>query len=274
MAAPFLVLTDFTPAADQALQYAAALAATVQAPLVLLHIRRETLLDPDAFNGSVRHLSEGEVAAALQERVIPLGVAAVVESAVDEVEDAVTEAVRRHAPSLVVLGKPTTDTTPDELVSTTSLKLLRATRTPLLVIPLGSSKATVPPQRITVAADDNPLHLQQQSAEIRALLAQLKPHLTVAHVAEPEDDDTCCSALDAVTTSGLMSGLETRIHTHGVRHRQVPQGILQAAAETHADLLVLVARRRSFLGQLFNRSVTAQVVLHGHLPMLLLPALD
>ncbi|WP_170172737.1 universal stress protein [Hymenobacter rigui] len=273
MAAPFLVLTDFTPAADQALRYAAALAAPIQAPLVVLHIRRETLLDPDAFNGSIRHLSEGEVAASLQERIQPLGVPVVVESAVEGVEAAVADAVRRHAPSLVVLGKPDTETTPDELVSSTSLKLLRATRTPLLVVPVGS-QAAVPPRNVTIAADNSSISLKTQSTGMRELLQHLQPRLTVTHVAEPENDDTCAGAVQAVAASGLLAGIEARIHSHGVRNRRVPEGILQAAHETHADLLVLVARRRSFLGQLFNRSVTSQVILHGHLPMLLLPALD
>jgi nucleotide-binding universal stress UspA family protein len=273
MTAPFLVLTDFTPAADQALRYAAALAADVHASLVVIHIRRETLLDPDAFNGSIRHLTEGEVAAALQERIQPLGVPVVVESAVDEVEGAVADAVSRHSPSLVVLGKPYTENTPDELVSSTSLKLLRATRTPLLVVPIGG-QTKVPPRHITIAADNSPISLKTQSAPMRDVLGQLRPHVTVTHVAEPENSDTCALALEAVSASGLLAGVDTRVHCHGVRHRRVPEGILQAAHETHAELLIMVARRRSFLGQLFNRSVTSQVILHGRIPMLLLPALD
>lgn len=273
MAAPFLVLTDFTPAADHALRYAAALATAAQAALVVLHIRRETLLDPDAFTGTIRHMSEGEIAAALHERVQPLGVPHTVESAVDGVAGAVADAVRRHAPSLVVLGKPDTETTPDELVSSTSLKLLRATRTPLLVVPVGS-EAPAPPRRVTIAADNHPIDLKEQSAGVQELLRALQPHLTVTHVAEPENSDSCGVALAAITNSGIAMGAAQRIHTHGVRHRRIPEGILQAATETKADLLVLVARRRSFLGQLFNRSVTSQVVLHGKLPMLLLPALN
>ncbi|MBT9393820.1 universal stress protein [Hymenobacter sp. NST-14] len=273
MAASFLVLTDFTPAADQALRYAAALAEPAQASLILLHIRRETLLDPDIFNGSIRHLSEGEIAAALQERVAPLNVPTTVESAVDGVEAALTEAVRRHAPHLVILGKPNTERTPDELVTSTALKLLRVTRTPLLVVPQAST-ATVPPRRVTVAADKTAIALKPQSEGVRELLRALQPCLTVAHVAQPEDNDNCTDSLDAVVSSGLIQGIETRIHTHGTRHRRIPEGIVQAATETRADLLLLVARRRSFLGQLFNRSVTSQVILHGRLPMLLVPALS
>ncbi|NVO86217.1 universal stress protein [Hymenobacter terrestris] len=48
--------------------------------------------------------------------------------------------------------------------------------------------------------------------------------------------------------------------------------ILRALAESQADLLLLIARPRSFLGRLFHHSVTAQV-LHGcAVPVLLLPA--
>ncbi|UYZ64769.1 universal stress protein [Hymenobacter weizhouensis] len=273
MPAPFLVLADFTPAADNALAYAAALAATQGAPLVLLHIRRESLLDPDAFTGSIRHLSEGQVAAALAERTRTLPVPATVESAVDGIEAAVDDAVRRHAPALVVLGKPDTESTPDELVSSTTLKLLRATRTPLLVVPAGSTAASVPPRRITLAADNEPFDLKSQLQGMHELLNHLQPQLTVLHVAAPEDDDTCVPALQAVQASGLLNGLPAA-QGHSVRHRRLPEGILQGAADTRADLLLLIARRRSFLGQLFNRSVTAQVILHGRLPILLLPALD
>ncbi|SNR91177.1 universal stress protein [Hymenobacter mucosus] len=272
MSTSLLILTDFTPAADQALHYAAALAAPLGASLILLHIRRESLLDRDAFTGHIQHLSEGEVAAALEERTRGLAVPVQVESTVDGVSAAVADAAQRHQPALLVLGKPDTETTPDELVSSTSLTILRATRTPLLIIPINST-ATVPPRRITIAADNNGFSLKPQTEPIRDLLHTLKPTVTLVHVVEPEENDECPQAHQAVLDSGLLRELPS-VHTHGVRCRQIPQGILQGVSETQADMLLLIARRRSFLGQLFNRSVTSQVVLHGHVPVVLLPALD
>ncbi|QJX47936.1 universal stress protein [Hymenobacter taeanensis] len=272
MPAPFLVLTDFTAPADDALRYAAALAQPLGAALVLLHIRRESLLDPDAFMGKIRHLTEGEVAAALAERTRELAVPVTVEMTADSIASAVADAVKRHRPSLLILGKPDTQTTPDELVSSTTLTLLRATRTPLLVIPAGSPMA-VPPQRVSIAADGHSFSLKPQTEAIRDLLGQLQPTLTVVHVVEPEDRDDCTAARQAVLQSGLTTEVP-QVATHGVRHLRIYQGILQGAAETHADLLLVVARRRSFLGQLFNRSITSQVILHGRLPLLVLPALE
>ena len=49
-------------------------------------------------------------------------------------------------------------------------------------------------------------------------------------------------------------------------------GVLQAIIDTQADMLVHIARPRSFLGRLFHESVTAEVLRHSMVPMLLLPA--
>ena len=271
MPASFLVLTDFTPAADRALTYADGLATAVGASLVLLHVRREGLLDPDAFSGRIRHMSGGEVAAALAERTAPLRAPASVEVAVGGVAESVQQAVAQHRPALVLLGKPATDTIPDELVVSTSLGLLRATAVPLLVVPLAAPLGP-PPARALLAADGQPFQLQPSVVEAaNQLLTGLAATLTVTYVAEPEESDDCAAALASVEASGLSAGLPT-VRTHGGRHRRASAGILQAATDTRAELILLVARRQSFLGQLFNSSVSARVVLHSPVPVLLLPA--
>ena len=269
----FLVLTDFTPEADQALAYAAALAAPLGGNIVLLHVRRESLLDPDVFNGKIRHMSEGEIAAALAERVATVQVPIVVEAPVENVAAGVQEAVARYRPALVVLGKPDTEATPDELVTSTSLTLLRAAQVSLLIVPGAAGMAPVP-GRITLAADGQSFRLSEPViVSVQKLLQRLHPALTVVHVAEPEDSDDCRLALASVLHSGLGTDLP-HINTFGIRHREPAAGILQAATQTQADLLVVITRRRSFLGQLFHRSVSAQVVLHSAVPVLLLPATE
>lgn len=270
----YLVLTDFTPDADRALAYAAALAAPMGASLVLLHVRRESLLDPEAFTGRIRHMSEGEIAAALAQRAATVNVPVVVEMTVESIANGVEEAVARHQAVLVVLGKPATDAIPDELATSTSLTLLRDTQVPLLVVPAAAAATQQAPARITLAADGEAFRLSEPViVSVQKLLQRLQPALAVAYVAEPGQSDDCRLALASVLHSGLGTDLPD-IQTHGVRHHARAAGILQAAAETQADLLVLVTRRRSFLGELFHRSVSAQVVLHSALPVLLLPATE
>ncbi|WP_375437754.1 universal stress protein [uncultured Hymenobacter sp.] len=273
MPTSLLVLTDFTDAADQALTYADALAAPLGASLVLLHIRREPLLDSEAFNGHIQYMSEGEIAAALASRSAALTSSVIVETGLDNLTEAVQQAVTKYQPLLVVLGKPDTVTSSDRLVATTSRTLLWATLVPLLLVPAGTTVA-VPPIRAILAADGHPFHLHAEVlGAVRQLLTTLAPALTVTYVAKPENSDNCAPALASVQDSGLGATLPT-LHTHGVRHRHEPEGILQGAAETHADLLLIIARRRSLLSQLFHHSVSTQVVLHTSVPVLLVSAKD
>ncbi|UOQ67548.1 universal stress protein [Hymenobacter volaticus] len=273
MPTSILVLTDFTDASDQALTYADALAVPLGASLVLLHIRREPLLDTEAFNGHIQYMSEGEIAAALANRSAPLASSVVVETVVESVAVAVQQAAAKYHPLLVVLGKPDTATSSDELVASIPRALLRATLVPLLLVPVGAT-VSVPPTQVTLAADGHPFHLHTEVLNAaRQLLTALAPTFTVTYVAKPENSDNCAPSLAAVQGSGLGAAVPT-IQTHGVRNRHEAEGILQAAAETGADLLVVVARRRSFLSQLFHRSISTQVILQTSVPILLMSAKD
>lgn len=79
------------------------------------------------------------------------------------------------------------------------------------------------------------------------------------------------AATAAITRTGPTIDLPPPKTQHLV-HAFPAKGILQVAATGHFDLVVLIARPRSFLGALFHHSVTAQVLLHSPLPVLVLPA--
>ncbi|ALD21339.1 universal stress protein [Hymenobacter sp. DG25A] len=272
MASPLLVLTDFSPAADHALTYANALAEKLDTSIVLLHVRRTSLLDPDLLTGRIAHLSEGEVATALAERTNHLSVPAIVEVTTDLVPQAITEATERLHPSLLIVGKPDTEYTPDELVTTTSLELIHAASCPMLVVPVTSAVAS-PPAHITLAVDGKGFALSAESANIPHLLHELGAPLTVVHIATPEETESAQLSLDSVQRSGLTMELE-QPQTQVVRHSDLAEGIQEAVLLTQADLLVLVARRHSLLGELFHHSVTAQVIRHSIVPVLVLPSED
>lgn len=270
MPAPLLLLTDFTPAADHALTYAAVVAARLQAPLVLLHVRRTSLLDSEALTGRIPHRSEGEIAAELSRRTADLPVPATVDIAADNLDEAVAATVAQHRPQLIVLGRPDYNK-PDELIQTTSLELLRRTPLPLLVVP-DTAPAKPSLQRATIAADNQPFTLNPAVVESgNRLLAAFETTVTVTHVVEPEDDDNSNLARQQVERTGLLTSLP-QVVARGQRHLEPVEGILAAAEDTHADLLVLIARRHSVLQKLFYRSVSAQVVRRSLGPVLVLPA--
>ncbi|UOR03760.1 universal stress protein [Hymenobacter aerilatus] len=265
-----LVLTDFSPAADQALAYADALAVQLHATLVLLHVQRTSILDSEALTGSLSPLSEGEIAAALLQRRNGLSAPVVTEATVARVAEAATAAVQRYQPVLLLLGRPAaTADSPEVVGHTTALKLLGHLPCPLLIVPEKAS-APMPPQCVAIAADNQPFTLFPQAEPVVAWLHRLPAQYTIVHVAEPEDNDSAVVACRQVMASGLLPATAHPRH-HGVRHLSVADGIAQGVQETEAELLVAQVHRHTWLGDLFHHSVTARLVQRATLPVLLLP---
>ncbi|UOQ96508.1 universal stress protein [Hymenobacter sp. 5317J-9] len=271
MDASLLILTDFFQAANKALDYATNLTGPLGARLVLLHVRRDSLLDPEAFTGGISNLSQDAIRLALNSVADSLPVPVVAEVGHGRVAFAVADAVSRHHPLLVVLGRPDYSDTPDELVQTTSLDLLRTAPYPMLVVPHGVS-STAPPRRVLLATDGGPFSLGEHAGTARHLLAALGADITVFHVVpETGPDELPPLVLDSVMRTGLMLDLPPA-QCRTVVSEQAAAGILNAAQPADYDLVVLIARRRSFMGNLFHHSVTAQVMLESKLPVLVLPA--
>lgn len=272
MTLSLLVLTDFFQPADHALAYANALAGAIGAQLVLLHVRRDSLLDPEHLTGRVDTLSQEAIDLALESLTRQLTAPVVAEVAHGRVAEAVADVLRRHQPALVVLGHRNTDELPDELVSTAALDILRTAPQPMLVVPV-RARAGVP-HRVLLALDAEEFNLGAPAGLVRHLLDALHAELTVLHVGADQASTAAglVAASEALGHTGLALDLATGLRTQGLVHGTPAGGILQAVAGSGFDWVVLVARPRSFLGELFHRSVTAHVLLHSPLPVLILPA--
>lgn len=273
MTPSLLILTDFFQAANRALDYATNLAGPLGARLVLLHVRRDSILDPERLTGELSNLSKEAIDLTLNSISRDLPVPVVAEVGYGRVAYAVADAVSRHHPTLIVLGRPDTEATPDELVSTTALDILRTAPYPMLVVP-HNVHTTHPPRRVLLAADGEPFSLGQHAGAMRQLFTALHVELTVLHVSENPSPDATAQALASVQRTGMTTDLAVPIDTRSGRAAAPAEGILQAAQPAECDLVVLLARPRSFWGELFHRSVTAQVLLHSAVPVLVLPTVD
>ncbi|GAB3588738.1 universal stress protein [Hymenobacter daeguensis] len=271
MEASLLILTDFFQAANKALDYATNLARPLHARLVLLHVRRDSVLDPEMLTGTLSNLSQEAIDVALNSVAHSLPVPVIAEVGHGRVAFAAADAICRHHPLLVVLGRPDYAGTPDGLVQTTAVDLLRTAPYPMLVVPHGIG-STTPPRRILLAVDGQPFTLGGHAGDARRLLAALGASITVFHaVPDASPDELAPQVLDSVTRTGLLVGLPP-VRSHTVVRAHAAPAILEAAQPAHYDLVVLIARHRSFMGNLFHRSITAQVMVASKVPVLVLPA--
>ncbi|GAB3823929.1 universal stress protein [Hymenobacter jeollabukensis] len=276
MAFTFLVLASFYPPEQRALRYADALASAQGGHLVLLHAHRASLYDPYMFAGEAWRRQElaqdADAAALLRELAGQLRAPATVELMTDLLPTMLPALTQRYAPALFVLGLPAAGPEAAGQVSTAALELLRAAQFPVLLVPEATTAADLP-QRVLIAADREAFGLAPTSEAAAGLLQTLGADFTVAYVSEVEDDAGCARALRAVQASGVLAP-ETTVELRGCLAPDAATGLLGAAEEVGADLLVLLARSRSYLGELFHRSVTAAVIERSTLPVLLLPVVE
>ncbi|GAB2955273.1 hypothetical protein GCM10027048_21240 [Hymenobacter coalescens] len=263
-----IVLANFLPASHRAIRYAAELAAPLGAQLVLLHVQEVSELEGELLPQSEER--DGDLLVAVQALADEAYVPTSVELVPDLQLATAAQLAKRYAPALFVLGHAA-DPAAEGEVSAAVLQVLRSGEFPLLIIPQ-TYQGPVTPTRVLVAADGEPFALAKPTAALQ-LLGALEPRITVVTVSAVEDDQVCAAALQQVKDSGLAD-VAAHVVPEAIHHAYPVEGLLQAVALTNADLVVLIARPRSFLSAMFHRSVTNRLLDRCPVPMLLLPGAD
>ncbi|MBD2721088.1 universal stress protein [Hymenobacter armeniacus] len=270
----FVVLTDLSEAAAQAQGYAARLAARLHGRLVLLHVylNIDPLRDPEelVLTTATELAGRERIRADLQQMARQQPVPTEAELSFDSLGPAVAKAVRQHQPLLLAVGRAAHPALLDRLLPHEVVPALQAARYPLLLVPEGWAETELP-QRLLVAADGAPFTLAAPAWPLKELFNALQPTTAVVHVAPevhgPSHGDV---ALKSVMSAQLFGPL-TNNSLYEVREEAPADGILHAARELGAQLIVVLARPHTFLGSLFHRSVTAQVLRRSPVPVLVLP---
>ena len=265
-----LVLANPSEPAAQATRWAAALGAPLQARLEVLHLCHAPA--PSVLTTSDAYASPAETAQMLEAlgRQLPTPVGVTITQ--EPLAEAVATAVHQHHPLLLALGLSEEHTLLDHLLHNRALPALRATHRPLLLVPEGAPEPRLP-RRVVIAVDAEPFELNAAAKALAPLMAAWHASYTVVHVTAAPEPLALSSrmALADVRASHLLPPATSLVLQES--HHPIPAtGILEALYGPRIDLLVLIARTRSFLGRLFHRSVTAQVLRHTPVPVLLLPA--
>lgn len=270
MNSPLLVLAGSSDTATHLAQVAAALGG--QRPLVLLHVdAAPLLLEPElvvvAAEQTARY--EAETMGALHRIAQSLPVAATVAESGGTMTDAVADAVARYQPLLLVMGLSSGQTLLDALLHSQVLPVLRAIRRPLLLVP--PAAVVERPKRVLLAADGEAFTPTPETLALAPLLLAWEAAYTVTHVtAHHHKADSRQLTAQQYLPDGLLPP-NTLPEFYGMSQLAAGNGVVQAITDTHADLVVLLARPRGFLNRRFHRSVTAQVLHYSPVPVLLLP---
>ena len=270
----FVVLIDSMEDAPRVAAFAAHLAIPARAELVLLHADSLPMVEPSygMLLGTPEYLRQlPDLTEPLEQLARQLPVPTTVESSQGALVGVLQQALARYQPQLLVLGLKEERAWLDKLLLNQALPVLRNTRLPLMLVPNAVTKLPNVPLKVLLAVDLEPIHLTEPAVALKPVLDSWGTKFTVVHVSEPEaaTESNMHQALTSARTSALVA--DDAGHGYHMQDPSCSAGVLRAATATHADLLMLIARPRSFLGALFHHSITADVTRHSTVPMLLLP---
>ena len=280
-----VVLTNFSTAADKALEYATALARQLGAKIHLVHFWEHSILDANyfvevpvtsAYFNHVPVYSRKEHEEALPERCARFGQEVVIEPhfITGSMLDKLPGILLQIPDSFVVIGKGYTKDIPDEMVDSTSLQLLSLKNTPVLMVP-ENYELVVPekyehftlPGKIALALDGK--EINPPGEVLKDLIHALRVDLCIIHI-NTRPGETVPDKLAQLSEKFL--GLVTpKIEVERASADSVSSRIKKYCQKNKIDLLVLLHRQHSFLHGLFHESTTGALIQHTAIPLLILP---
>jgi nucleotide-binding universal stress UspA family protein len=286
--------TDFSAASRAALDHALLWTELANAELVLLHVLSPRTADPfnpehrfpspEEFEERLHQLADSEMALFVPKTEKPLRIRQLVRRA-PEVERGILEFAESEDVDLVVLGTHGRRGPAHLLIGSTAAEILRRSERAVLVVPSRSERQAGRLRRI-LAPTDFSASARHAIAHARELAAATGARLELFHVLPSlevplpmnpgsfgggivsELEPAARAALDELAAA---AGPAVEIETE-VWQGPAAATILNRAAETEADLIVLATHGHTGLDRLLLGSVTEKVARLSRCPVLVLPA--
>lgn len=267
-----LASTDFSQTSLNAVNYAADMARTLGAELILFHVCplpmafSEVPVPPTTMDRLIadaqQQLSELQNIIKLREHdelIISTEVSQ--GDLVMELEDA----CKRHHPYAVVMGEETMKPIDRWLAGPKTLAAVKQLHWPVLVVPADVRFSNI--RRIGLACDLRRVVETIPVPEIRELVNQLHAQLHILHVSVEAGEAVSEETLEETGwLRDMLADMNPKFHF--IYNEEVEEGI-QAWADTHQlDLLIVIPKQHHFPASLFRRRHSPKLVMHTHIPVL------
>lgn len=265
-----LVPTDFTPAAENAANYALHLARVFNTGLRLIHVYNIPVpvstgapitvmpmnelqqINENKLKHEAERLSEGGGITITYKAVA----GGIIEEILEESEQC----------GLIVTGMKSSGIIKEALLGSTSTSLLSKTRKPMLIIPEGVTFKT--PEKVVLACD------YKEHAQIRSLygledmIDTFKMKLYVVNVKKVNE----IPALEEVMEEELKHETSENEPVFYFPVSKDPvEGINAFVNSKEADMVAVIPHHYKLIEGLFHQRISKKLAFHTHVPMLVLP---
>jgi len=266
-----LVTTDFSKAAQNAVNYAADMALSVNADLLLLHVVQSPLSYSDLplvisledmMRSAEKDISDLTWELKLKtNNKLNIGSEVGMGSFFSELKDV----CERIKPYVVVMGTQGKTAAEHLMFGEHAVHTIRHLSWPVITVPPGAAFSSV--KRIGLASDLTEVVETTPIDEIKKLVSDFNAELHILNTGNKEVFDA-----DIVFESGLMQEMTMALKPtfHFINNANTDEGIMDFADKNHIDLLIVLPKRHSLMDRLIHKSHTKQLVLHSHVPVMAL----
>ena len=273
-----LVPTDFSPNANKALNYAAEIAITSRANIIILHVTdlthasmNETIILPASIDKEVIHEANRQL------NVLATVTREITGSEVDYklyngfVPDAIQVAAKENNADLIVMGTLGDAGIREKLFGSMTAKVISQSTIPVLAVPL--MYEWTPPKNILLAINNfKDSYKALEPLTWLAGLLKATVHMSmfiddadsVNLIQNKKDMKQFCEIIK-IENPGID------IYPETIYGQNFEDAIKLHIAENKSDILVMVTHKRNFLVSIFNRSMTKKMSYHTDIPLLSIP---
>jgi nucleotide-binding universal stress UspA family protein len=266
-----LVPTDFSSAASTATEYAAEMALTLRANLLLIHIYQIQVTYNEAAvvenPEKIQQDIEREMNALKQKLIdktkgkLNIGTDIRLGSFFEELNNF----CKKLNPFVVVMGSQGTTAADRLFFGGHTIHAMRHLMWPLITVPPGANFSSI--QKIGLACDFDHVVDTMPVDEIKSLVHDFNAKLYVLNIAKKKEFDP-----NTIYESGLVQEMLVDLKPiyHFVTSPDLDEGIMEFSEKNDIDLLIILPKRHSLVDKLIHKNHTKQFVLYSPIPIMAL----
>ncbi len=267
-----IIPTDFSPAANNAVNYGVDMALAINATVLLLHVYNipVALGDVPVALLSVEELKKGaedniERLKNNLEHVTSGKLKIETEVRLGNVMDELEELCKKIQPFTVVMGTTGISAVERTLFGSNTLTAIRHLTYPVICVPKGKEYGKGI-HKIGLACDFREVLETVPVAAIKEFVKEFHGQLFVLNV----DYDNQQSRTDTPEQSTLLHEALNELHPeyHFITRKDIEEGINEFAETHNLDLVIAIPKKHKLLDGLFKKSATKQLVFESHVPVM------
>ena len=268
-----LAPTDFSAAAENAVDYAAKLAESMNVTLILLNCYHLPLMA--SGEGSVSFLTletlekESKTSLLNEKKRIHRNCPKVkieTESVLGFAVEGITDFANKNSADLIVMGISSAGKFSELVMGSISTEVVKETSCPVLIVPEKVRYQNL--MKITLACDLKDIVHPECFDSLKELVSHFKAGLNVLNIIKPDEEISIEKAVNGIRLEHLFEDLNHTLHFE--EEQDVVEGIENFVEQNKVNMVSIVSRKHNFINRLLHESNTKRMAFHTHVPLLAL----